>query len=53
MVDALQLDAGGSTGDFGFTGHEGSPQAGVLIHDTGARVQYDMQVDGEITFWFN
>lgn len=53
MVDALQLDAGGSTGDFGFTGHEGSPQAGVLIHDTGARVQYDMQVDGEITFWFS
>ncbi len=53
LVDALQLDAEGSTGDFGFTGHEGSPQAGVLIHDSGARVQYDMQVDGEITFWFD
>lgn len=52
LVDALQLDVAGSTEDFGFTGHEGEPSAGVLIHQTGARVAYDMQVDGEITFWF-
>lgn len=52
LVDALQLDVPGSTGDFGFTSHEGQPQSGVLVYRTGARVAYDMQTDGQITFWF-
>ncbi len=52
LVDALSLGLSGTTEDFGFVGHQGTDEQGVLTYRTGSLIEYDFSDPGRMVFWF-